>query len=450
MSETLSLPATPDDDAGAEPLRRLPWRYWVLVLLPPLVVLVSAGMLWHFVSFAFLSNPILNSIIAGFMLWGCATMALQVRRVYAEDAVFRSGMRWLRKGVQGTEPDPRWGPPAFVLGMLSRLQKLGLGHQVYIHSSAMEPELSALEQYFEKKQDLSQFLVGVMVALGLLGTFVGLLETLVSTSQLIATISDSVGNAGAGGDGGMEKEFARIVGGLKQPLEAMGTAFSASMFGLVGSIMLGFQMIVVRKTISDFLESVRGQVLSLAEKTKIQTNVEVTEAFLATLLADIALQHKAFVAEVRQSVSELQGASPMFAVVAQSMPRLVEHLAAQSGQIDQVVQGMQVQSQALALLKQVMATSQEALDRALLSADATAQLTAWLPTQQAAMADISAALDRVQALSTQLDGMQRSQSDLLLETRTQGLAINRLDAMLWSAEKDALSKALLKLPEDKS
>ena len=211
-----------------EPLLLAPlsWRHRVTVAIPLLMLGLAAAAFWHFVSFAVMSNPALNGLIFAVMGWGVVTMFLTVGHVYREDRVFRSGLAWLRKGVWSGEQDPRLGPPAYVMGMIERLQKLGLGHQVYLHSSAMEPELVALEHHFEKKQELSNFLVGLMVGLGLLGTFVGLLETLVKTSALIGTIA-----SGAGGGGDMAADFARIVGGLQAPLAAMGTAFSASMFG---------------------------------------------------------------------------------------------------------------------------------------------------------------------------------------------------------------------------
>ena len=256
-------------------------RHIFFVALPLLAMLGGAASMWHFVSFAIMSNPLLNGIIIAVLCWGMWTMVGHLIEMFGEDRVFRAGMRWLHDGDASGEQHPRLGPPAFVTGMLDRLQKLGLGHQVYIHSSAMEPEIEALEQYLNKRQELSQFLVGLMVGLGLLGTFVGLLETLVETSGLIATIAKS-----AGGGADMEGEFAKIVGGLQKPLSAMGTAFSASMFGLVGSIVLGFQMVAVRKAATDLIETVRGQVLSLAEKSSVNENVEISERFLATYVTD--------------------------------------------------------------------------------------------------------------------------------------------------------------------
>jgi hypothetical protein len=300
----VNKPATAADLASDQ--RPFTSTYKQLIWLPLVVTVAGALAYWQFVSFAFKSNPGLNGMILATMLWGSWTMVTNVMRVYREEAVFRSGLSYLRMGAWSDEPDPALGPKAHVLGMLSRLQKLGLGHQVYVQSAAMEPELTSLEQYFDKKQELSQYLVGLMVGLGLLGTFVGLLETLLATSSLIATIA----NSGSGTSGSIESEFARVVGGLEQPLAAMGTAFSASMFGLVGSIMLGFQMVVVRKCSGSFVDHARDDVLSLAEKSKVSSNVQITERFLATLLADFLEQQKITGQQLKDVTTSLQDLLP--------------------------------------------------------------------------------------------------------------------------------------------
>jgi hypothetical protein len=305
MNETLTIEKPLKSDP---PLPgRLTAAYKLLIWVPLAVAGMGVVAYWQFIHFAFQSNPGLNGLILGVMLWGSWTMVSNVRRVYHEETVFVAGLAHLRMGAWSDEPSPALGPKAYVLGMLSRLQKLGLGHQVYVQSAAMEPEITSLEQYFEKKQELSQYLTSLMVGLGLLGTFVGLLETLLATSSLIATIASGAANS-AGSN--IEAEFARVVGGLEKPLSAMGTAFSASMFGLVGSIMLGFQMVVVRKSSAGFVDHAREDVLSLAEKSKVSSNVQITERFLATLLADFLEQQKVSGQQLREVTAALTDLVP--------------------------------------------------------------------------------------------------------------------------------------------
>lgn len=429
ISQTASL-------EGAAPVR-LGRRYRLLVALPVLAVVVFAAAFWHFVKFAIMANPALNGLIFAVMSWGAFTMFGHVARIYREDAVFRYGLQWLRAGAEGNGPTLPRPKRAYVLGMIDRLSKMGLGHQVYLHSSVMEPELEALEQYLEKKQELSQFLVGLMVALGLLGTFVGLLETLVQTSALIGTIAKSSGSGS-----NMEQEFAKIVGGLQGPLTAMGTAFSASMFGLVGSITLGFQMVIVRKTAQDFGERVRREVLSLAEKSKVNAQAEITEKFLASLLTDIMLAHRQTSEGLASVTSRLDALLPEFqnsthvttelVRSAQLQQNMLEQLTQQFGSVAQVVPSMTLLAQASgAILEQVTgATSQ--LEKILALVPAHTELSDEVD-------DLVVAISR---LGKQVGGLEKSSAVIEAGVRQQTVVVTRMDGVLWNVEKDVLRSAV--------
>jgi hypothetical protein len=438
-SITLQRPAQPQVQHEG----RLPRRFALLIWAPALCVVLGAVAAWHFVSFAFVSNPALNGLILAVLCCGCATMVGHVRRVYRENEVFHAGMAWLRLGAWSDEPDPKLGPKAHVLGMLGRLEKLGLGHQVYIQTTVMEPELKDLEAFFERRQELSQFIVGLMVGLGLLGTFVGLLETLINTSALIATIASSVGGGGGGaGGGGMESEFARIVGGLQKPLESMGTAFSASMFGLIGSIMLGFQMILVRKTVSVFVDKVREEVLSLAEKTKVNTNVEITERFLANLLGDILEQH-------RQTLSRLDGVSaqlgelvPQVRDAALSSTGLSERLRSQEEVLERTVIAVGGVRDVVPVLGELASASSGVFRESREASDRVARMLEFLPGQSQMLDQLKAALGHVGALTAEVDAMKQRTGELLGEVQAQNSVVKRLDATLWNGEKAALRKLL--------
>ncbi len=421
---------------GAKPVR-LGRRYRVLVSLPVVAVLVSASAFWHFVHFAVMANPALNGLIFLVMAWGAWTMFGHVLRIYQEDAVFREGLLWLRKGAGNTTPMVSRTPHAYVLGMIERLAKMGVGHQVYVHSSVMGPELDSLEQYLEKKQELSQFLVGLMVALGLLGTFVGLLETLVQTSALIGTIAKS---SGAGNN--MEQEFAKIVGGLQGPLTAMGTAFSASMFGLVGSITLGFQMLIVRKTAHDFMVRVRREVLSLAEKNKENAHAEVTERFLASLLTDILQAHQrtsdGLVSVIDRLDEMVPGIHRSVAITAelvggmQSQQKVLEMVAEKSSTVAQVIPSILSLANACTGILDEVTTSNGRIEKML----------ALIPAQEALTDDICEAVARINRLSAQVVALEKSTDLLGQGVRQQAVIVTRMDGVLWNVEKDQLRGAL--------
>ncbi len=435
---TITAPAGPAaPPAGPPGEGGLGKHYRYLLWAPIAAAAVITAAMWSFVGHALMSNPLLNGKILLVMFWGVWTMHVHVQRIYAEDRAFQRGMAWLRRGVQSGEQNPAFGPEAFVNGMLSRLNKLGLGHQVYIHSAATEPEVEALGHYLDRKQELSQFLVGLMVGLGLLGTFIGLLQTLVQTSDLIATIAQS-----SSGKGNIEEEFGKIVGGLQGPLAGMGTAFSASMFGLVGSILLGFQLVVVRKTASDFVESVREDVLSLAEKSHVNEKAEVTERFLATLMADMLEQHRVAGAGLRDVVAAMRELAPRVEtsnLLAAEVGRRIkdqevalERTTATVGSVGQVVPAMGTLADSS---RRILAHS-DSMNKGV------ATMVSQLPVQEKVLGELREALVSVDTLAKEVRAMKASNGVLRDELRAQGALIKRMDATLWSAEKSALRDAL--------
>lgn len=415
----------------------------VLIWMPLVFIGLGAAGAWHFVSFAFISNPVLNGTIGLVALWGAFVMAGHVRAAYREDRVFHAGIDWLRKGAWSSEPDPKLGPGAFVLGMLERLEKMGLGHQVYMQSAAMEPELEALETYFHKRQELSNFLIGLMVGLGLLGTFIGLLETLVATSELIGGIATSLG----GGGGNMDSEFGKIVGGLQKPLAAMGTAFSASMFGLIGSIMLGFQAVVVSKTIATLVDNIREEVLSLAEKSQENANVAITERYLATLLADMMEQHRLSEARLADVAQQITALTPSIVQAAQSSTRLADVVAAQHEALDRTTHAVGQVRDVVPLIAELASASSENLRESAATRTGVDEITRHLPDQAVMSEELKAALQAMTGLRAQLDESRATTRELSTEVRLQGAVLKRLDAALSSNDKSALRKVLERDPQ---
>lgn len=133
-----------------------------------------------------------------------------------------------------------------------------------LDQNAIENELEALSDEYNSKMELPQFLVGFMVAMGLLGTFIGLLETLTGISGML----DDMGKSSAN----IEEQFSNLVVELRKPLAGMGMAFSASMFGLVASLMLSIMMIALRRYINLVLSKARCVMHELTTRIVIPVN----------------------------------------------------------------------------------------------------------------------------------------------------------------------------------
>jgi hypothetical protein len=164
-----------------------------------------------------------------------------------------------------------------------------------LDQQAIETELHDMQGEFDSKMEFPGFLVGFMIAMGLLGTFIGLLETLTGISSMLDGMVNSPANDS------VEAEFLKLVGQLRKPLAGMGIAFSASMFGLVGSLVLGLIQVTVRRytkvvmsdardLLHNVTERVRGAVLA-AGGTVVQQqtgqHAGVSQEFLSDFLAEL-------------------------------------------------------------------------------------------------------------------------------------------------------------------
>jgi hypothetical protein len=106
------------------------------------------------------------------------------------------------------------------------------GGRVSLSPMALRTLLDGIAARLDEQREISRYFIGLLVFLGLLGTFYGLLETLGSVAHIIGTMQIGGGDIG--------RAFNELKSGLQAPLSGMGTAFSASLFGLAGSLVLGF------------------------------------------------------------------------------------------------------------------------------------------------------------------------------------------------------------------
>jgi hypothetical protein len=101
-----------------------------------------------------------------------------------------------------------------------------------LSAQSMRSLLDGIASRLDESRDLSRYTIGLLIFLGLLGTFWGLLETVGSIRNVISGLN-------VGGDD-VTAVFSNLKRGLTAPLDGMGTAFSSSLFGLAGSLVLGF------------------------------------------------------------------------------------------------------------------------------------------------------------------------------------------------------------------
>jgi biopolymer transport protein ExbB/TolQ len=154
-------------------------------------------------------------------------------------------------------------------------------------SATVGREIDMLRASMSQRLSILQYMTGLLISLGLLGTFLGLLRTLVSASAVL----ESVGLSATGLDvNGAQDVFSAMILSLRAPLTNMGTAFSSSLFGLVGSIMVGMMLLIVQRSsnanIGDFHDLVMTSRSRLFEfRTTAAIDGEVVQDILDAMLS---------------------------------------------------------------------------------------------------------------------------------------------------------------------
>ncbi|MGI9351262.1 MAG: flagellar motor protein MotA [Rhizobiaceae bacterium] len=182
-----------------------------------------AAILYRQILSAFYTNPGLNGLILGVLAVGILLSLIQVIRLIPE-------VRWVNSFRQGN-PDLDVGHDPVLLAPMKTL--LGQSRQeVSISTLSMRSILDSIGNRLDESRDISRYLIGLLVFLGLLGTFWGLLQTIGSIGDTIQSLDPRSGDA--------NDVLDALKSGLSEPLDGMGTAFSSSLFGLAGSLVLGF------------------------------------------------------------------------------------------------------------------------------------------------------------------------------------------------------------------
>jgi len=194
-------------------------RMLVFLILCALIAFVLQRQILN----AFMANPWLNGLIVGVLVIGIVLSFHRVIRLFPEVA-WVNGFRRADPGLALNREPKLLAPIAAILGG----ERSG---RVAISAQTMRAFLDSLGSRLDEARDISRYLTGLLVFLGLLGTFWGLIETVGSVGGIINSLK-------VGGDA--DTVFDTLKEGLAAPLGGMGISFSSSLFGLAGSLILGF------------------------------------------------------------------------------------------------------------------------------------------------------------------------------------------------------------------
>jgi hypothetical protein len=192
---------------------------FVFLVLVGLVIAMLHERLWA----AMLQNPGLNFLICFVLLAGIFYAFSQVLRLYPE-------IRWVN-AFRIADPGLSISARPVLLAPMATMLRDRSG-SLSLSATSMRSIMDSIASRLDEARDTGRYLVGLLVFLGLLGTFWGLLDTITSVGRTIQAIdmraSDSV------------TVFDDLKRGLAAPLGGMGTAFASSLLGLGGSLVLGF------------------------------------------------------------------------------------------------------------------------------------------------------------------------------------------------------------------
>jgi hypothetical protein len=178
-----------------------------------------ALILYRQIEKAFLANPGLNGLIALVLIFGIGLGLRQVVRLFRE-------VRWVNALARGTAP---MVPQPILLAPMATL--IGDKPRASISTHTLRTILDSVGTRLDEAREVARYLTGLLIFLGLLGTFWGLLETVGSIGGVIKSMQ-------TGADAAVM--FDDLKNGLSAPIQGMSISFTSSLFGLAGSLVLGF------------------------------------------------------------------------------------------------------------------------------------------------------------------------------------------------------------------
>ena len=298
------------------------------MILFVLAVAAVAGALSEPLLDAFHANPALNGLIVGVLVLG---MAYSFRQVWT----LRREVNWIvnvrtgRPGISVQAAPRLLAPLAAILGEQTRRFRLS--------ALALRSLLDGIAARLDEQRDIARYTIGLLIFLGLLGTFWGLLQTIDSVGGVIAGLS-------VGGDSDLNAVFTNLKAGLQAPLAGMGTAFSSSLFGLAGSLVLGFLELQASQAQNRFFNDLEDW---LAGQTRLSggggaagmDQDQAVPAYVQALLEQTADSLESLQRTIDRGEESRVSANQSMAVLAENLSALTDQMRAEQALMEKLAEG---------------------------------------------------------------------------------------------------------------
>jgi hypothetical protein len=269
-------------ESATTPLARTltpPGAFLVRMLIFLTLVAFITAILHERIRDALMSNPGLNGLILGVLFLGIIYAFRQVMRLYPE-------IRWVN-AFRISDPGLAISHRPVLLAPMATMLRDRTG-TLSLSTASMRSIMDSIASRLDEARDTGGYMVRLLIFLGLLGTFWGLLET-------ISSVGGAIGSLSAGGSN--VSTFEDLKAGLEAPLKGMGTAFSASLLGLSGSLVLGFLELQANHAHNRFYNELEEWLSGITELTPGM--VSATD--------HASRQLTTAVAEMQRAVEELSG-----------------------------------------------------------------------------------------------------------------------------------------------
>jgi hypothetical protein len=277
---------------------------------------------------------LLNGLIVGVLLLGILLAFRQLIRLFPEIAWVNS-FRLADPGLAIERPPVLLAPMAAILG--------DHAGRMAISSQTMQGLLDSVGTRLDEARDMSRYMTGLLIFLGLLGTFWGLIETVTSVSTVIKGLK-------AGGDA--DAMFGALRDGLAAPLGGMGISFSSSLFGLAGSLVLGFLDLQTSQAQNRFYTDLEDWLA-----TTVRDLGAASDAALSPM-ANAGGEIRAVIERLREVMTDSgpsKGATAAMANLAEAIQGLVVHMRGEQQLIREWVDAQAVQHREIRRLLEILA-----------------------------------------------------------------------------------------------
>ena len=197
--------------------------FWMSLFLAVVVAVCAA--IYRPLETAFLANWVFNLLIVLVLLVGIVL-------TYRQVLVLRPEMRWVAQFRTGHSGLSVLQEPRLLKPLARQLGEDAKRDQFKLSTMSLRTVLDGIHSRMDEQREITRYFISLLVFLGLLGTFWGLLGTINAVGQVITGLDMSQEDFG--------QVFGDLQAGLLEPLKGMGTAFSSSLLGLGGSLILGF------------------------------------------------------------------------------------------------------------------------------------------------------------------------------------------------------------------